>query len=263
MNNFVEKVAKKYLKLFAYIEGPELDANILHSHFFAAKALRSFEDSINPKLDGLILDVGAGTGYGKRLLSPKAKYFPTDLETARDYQDKSLAEDGIPLEKICSVYNIDYNDNFFDACLALNLFEHLQYPARAIKEITRVVKKNGIVIFLVPFCYPIHGYPDDYWRWTEEGVRTLMEENRIKLSSIAIHGKSVHAIILNINFFIRYGIFMNDRKIGTISSVSHILLRPVLTVFFLLFNLIGLVTGFFDKSTTSPILVSCVGQVDK
>lgn len=263
MINFLEEIAKKYLNLYAYIEGPELEANILHSHYFAARALRSFENSIIPKLDGHILDVGAGTGYGKILLNPNAKYSPTDIDTARDYTDISLTENGIPLVKNCSVYKIDFGENNFDGCLALNLFEHLKHPNKAIKEITRVVKNDGIFILLVPFCFPVHGHPDDYWRWTEEGVRAFLEKNKITILRIMIHGKTIHSIILNINLFLRYGIFMSGHEVSIFKSILHVILRPFLTILFLIFNLIGLLAGFFDKSATCPILVSCVGRINK
>lgn len=36
--------------------------------------------------------------------------------------------------------------------------------------------QDGVVFISVPFCWKIHGYPSDYWRFTPEAIKVLFPE---------------------------------------------------------------------------------------
>lgn len=59
--------------------------------------------------------------------------------------------------------------------VALSLLEHVEQFWIAAKEIQRVLKPNGIAIISIPFYFHIHGYPDDFWRVTPNGLEKLFE----------------------------------------------------------------------------------------
>ena len=40
-------------------------------------------------------------------------------------------------------------------------------------NLTQLLKPNGHICIYVPFAWQIHGYPNDYWRFTPEGIRKL------------------------------------------------------------------------------------------
>jgi hypothetical protein len=42
-----------------------------------------------------------------------------------------------------------------------------------IKEIWRLLKVDGLCIVSTHGMYPIHGSPDDFWRWTDKGLENL------------------------------------------------------------------------------------------
>ena len=65
-------------------------------------------------------------------------------------------------------------DNVFDAVLIEEMLEHCQAPHRVISEIYRVLKENGTLIMTVPFLFPLHDRPHDYFRFTEFGLRHLL-----------------------------------------------------------------------------------------
>ncbi len=61
-----------------------------------------------------------------------------------------------PLAKIkMDIHNMPFEDNSFDAILCNHVLEHVQDDKKAIKEINRVMKKDGFSILQVPFYYPI------------------------------------------------------------------------------------------------------------
>jgi SAM-dependent methyltransferase len=72
-----------------------------------------------------------------------------------------------------------------DAIIACSVFEHIRRPWRAAVEIARVLKPGGRVFVQTHFCYPLHGHPHDYWRFTTEALETLFcdEAGLTKLAS--------------------------------------------------------------------------------
>lgn len=108
---------------------------------------------------GAVLEVGS---YG----NPEyGKYFPN-----RKGVD---IRPGPGVDIVASVYELPFRDGEFDIVLCLSVLEHLKEPARAILEIRRVLKMNGKIIVSVPFLFPIHDAPNDYWRFTKFGLKEL------------------------------------------------------------------------------------------
>lgn len=72
--------------------------------------------------------------------------------------------------------------------LVLNLesLEHIPYPQRAIDEIHRVLKPEGLLILTTVMHFKIHHAPKDYWRFTPEGIELLLK--RFKMLDCTLEG---------------------------------------------------------------------------
>jgi hypothetical protein len=55
------------------------------------------------------------------------------------------------------------------------VIEHVRKSWRWIPELTRVAKKNGLVITIGPVSWPYHEAPIDCWRIYPEGMKALYE----------------------------------------------------------------------------------------
>jgi SAM-dependent methyltransferase len=53
------------------------------------------------------------------------------------------------------------------------VLEHVPHPEAVAAELTRVLAPGGILHLVVPFCHPYHAYPEDYRRFTLQGLLTL------------------------------------------------------------------------------------------
>lgn len=51
---------------------------------------------------------------------------------------------------VANIEKLEFKDNFFDLVYAISLLEHLANPEKAIKEMIRVTKKGGFLVFLSP-----------------------------------------------------------------------------------------------------------------
>lgn len=72
----------------------------------------------------------------------------------------------------------------FDLVIADQVFEHVHKPWRAAQNVHTMLRPGGYFLILVPFLLKVHGYPEDCTRWTEQGVRWLLEDAGFALNDI-------------------------------------------------------------------------------
>jgi ubiquinone/menaquinone biosynthesis C-methylase UbiE len=75
-----------------------------------------------------------------------------------------------------SVYELPFEDGEFDMVLCMVVMEHLEDPKQAILEMKRVLKPHGKILVSVPFMFPMHDTPGDYWRFTKYGLKLLFKD---------------------------------------------------------------------------------------
>ena len=73
------------------------------------------------------------------------------------------------------VHDMGFQDNEFDGIVCWSVLEHVPYPQKAIEEMRRVLKPGGLIWIQLPFNFPYHEAPKDYWRVTPDGLRVWME----------------------------------------------------------------------------------------
>ena len=72
------------------------------------------------------------------------------------------------------VENLEFPDATFDAAVCWSVLEHVPHPDRAVAELYRVLKPGGEIWVQLPFLFPYHESPRDYWRVTPDGLRLWM-----------------------------------------------------------------------------------------
>lgn len=100
-----------------------------------------------------------------------ARYFPNKIGVD--------IRPGNGVDVVANVYNLPFKEGEFDVVLCMTVLEHLEDPTRAIKEMRRVLKVGGRIIVSVPFMFPMHDVPGDYWRFTKFGLQKLFSEGWI------------------------------------------------------------------------------------
>ena len=107
-----------------------------------------FRDEIlqSIKKEYKLLDLGAGAGIipAMNFQGTVSRIFGIDPDP------RVLSNPFLDEAKISVGENIPYPDNFFDIVIADNVMEHLPNPHTVLKEVHRVLKRNGVFYFKTP-----------------------------------------------------------------------------------------------------------------
>lgn len=79
------------------------------------------------------------------------------------------------VDVVADAHCLPYADDSVDVIHSEAVLEHLHTPAIAVKEMFRVMKKNGKAYVCTPFLQPYHGYPHHYQGFTLTGHVHLFE----------------------------------------------------------------------------------------
>ena len=63
----------------------------------------------------------------------------------------------------------------FDHVECLSVLEHSRAPWKMAGNVQRMMKHGASLYLSVPFIWRVHAYPNDYFRFTVEGIRSLFE----------------------------------------------------------------------------------------
>lgn len=117
-------------------------------------------------LDGEILDLGGDirSGYLETIGGDHNFTILNQTEESGAHIRHDL-EKPLPIE-----------EEKFDHVLAFNLLEHIYNFSQLSKEVHRVLKKDGTFIITVPYLFPIHYSPKDYFRYTNMALEKLLKD---------------------------------------------------------------------------------------
>lgn len=129
-----------------------------------------------------VLDIGSSAGsYDKRSEFGDAKGL---VSRARQYVSFDIDPRARP-NVVGDGHALPFSDATFDVIVANNVIEHLYDPTSGVREMKRVLRPGGQLLYTIPFLYPIHEAPHDYARFTRYGLARLFRE----FSSVEIHDR--------------------------------------------------------------------------
>ncbi|MBI2672992.1 class I SAM-dependent methyltransferase [Candidatus Woesearchaeota archaeon] len=110
---------------------------------------------IEPKKEDIILDVGSGGGILDNELSRFVdKIIAFDLSYNNIVQSKKTANRNNIYHLTADATNLPFKNNSFTKIIAADILEHIPKDDMTIKEIDRVLKKNGVLVITTPCTNP-------------------------------------------------------------------------------------------------------------
>ncbi|MHC4150801.1 MAG: class I SAM-dependent methyltransferase [Planctomycetota bacterium] len=130
-----------------------------------------FIEKFANQLLGPFLEVGS-KDYGstqdlRSVFSSRDTYIGVDMENGPGVDIViDLTED---FEEI----NTKLDGQRFATIFCLSVLEHCAKPFKMAENLMLLLRPGGRIFISAPFSWKIHGYPNDYWRFTPEGVKKL------------------------------------------------------------------------------------------
>lgn len=179
-----------------------------------------------------VLDVGCGS-------MPYRPLFADRVETYTGC-DLYPSEEGVVQ---CPAEALAFEDASVDGVVCFEVIEHVLDPDAVIGEIARVLKPGGTALVTVPFMFPYHGSPADYYRYTHLGLRHLLEKHGLTVKEVDPQCPTISTIFMMFNIWVAdiLGFGMGIRPLRPILQlIGAIVYTPV--------NLIGWLLGLADPS---------------
>jgi len=120
--------------------------------------------SCAPKIKGVVLDVGAGTTPYKHLFKFD-KYITLDNHSYPGIDITADITKKIPLK-----------NNSIDSVVCFQVLEHVLNPKKAVSEMHRVLKSKGVCLLTTHMAAPLHGEPNDYYRFSKYALQDLFKD---------------------------------------------------------------------------------------
>ena len=114
-----------------------------------------------------VLDAGAGRAPYRDLFA-HAHYESADFVAMKGMKYA-------PPDYVCDLASIPVEDARFDHVILTQVLEHLPEPGDVLRELHRVLKPGGTLWLTAPFFYVVHERPYDFFRYTQFGLRHLLE----------------------------------------------------------------------------------------
>ena len=83
---------------------------------------------------------------------------------------------GPGVDRVEDLRALSFEDASVGTALCLDTLEHCADPPRAGRELARVVAPGGVCVVSSVMLFGIHGYPDDYFRFTPQGLAAVLSE---------------------------------------------------------------------------------------
>jgi predicted O-methyltransferase YrrM/SAM-dependent methyltransferase len=102
---------------------------------------------------------------------------------------------GVGVHVFLNLHQVDLPSESVGTVLVLGPLKHVEFPSKAMSEIHRILKPNGILIMSSVMNFPIHDYPSDYWRFTPQAFKTLLKPFATSFVTYAGEDSFPHTIV--------------------------------------------------------------------
>ena len=90
------------------------------------------------------------------------------------------------IDVVADAHRIPIKDGSLDGIIIKNVFEHIREPIVVRDELFRTLKKGGRIYAKVPFMQPFHAVPNDFQRYTINGLKEFFKDFKVLKHGIAI-----------------------------------------------------------------------------
>ena len=138
---------------------------------------------------GPIFEFGSYRVPGQQHLPRVQDFFPQKSVVGCDIRT------GPGVDRIEDLHGLTLPSESIGTALMFDTIEHVRDPWRAMAEIYRCLAPGGLLIMSSVWFFPIHAYPDDYWRFTSSAFRELMRDFHVIAAEMCGLAKMPHTVV--------------------------------------------------------------------
>ncbi len=159
------------------------------SYLTAAITAEYYSKYIPKYVKGVTADLGCG-------FAPMYQYYKAYAQKVICIDWKNTLHKNRILDIECDLsQEIPLTDESVDTVILSDVLEHISRPKYLLKEIHRILTPKGALLLNVPFLYPEHEKPHDYFRYTEFFYRDMAREQGYELAALKKIGGEREVIV--------------------------------------------------------------------
>ncbi len=173
-----------------------------------------------------VLDFGCGSKPYQSCFNYK-EYIGVDIQNSgHDHKNENI-------DVFYDGNKIPFNDEYFDFVFSSEVFEHIFNLDKIIKELNRVLKKDGKMLITLPFVWNEHEEPYDYARYTSFAIKEMLNKNGFEIIKSYKSSNFIETIFQKISVYLYQILFPK------ISFLRHFLILTIIAPI----NLLGIILG--------------------
>lgn len=170
------------------VDRPRLQPSRTHHGY---RHLLLLAEQLDQEFRAAAPSVTVDLGCGAKPYQPivPGHYIGLDLTTAHGAPDALAWAEATPLRDGCA-----------DVVLSTQQLEHVDDPDLVIAEAARLLRPGGKLLLSTHGVWPYHPDPFDRWRWTDDGLRTVVERNGLVVERVHHQGELFTAALLLLSY---------------------------------------------------------------
>ena len=167
------------------------------------------------KRDPRILDVGCGTGANLKMLATCGRAQGVDISPQAV---EFCRQRGLDSVKLGAIEHLPYENDSFELVTALDVIEHLDDDVAGLREMRRVLRRNGRLLLFVPAFMFLWGVQDDVSnhrrRYTLPQLLSAVKEAGFSVESASYANISFFLPVLVVRSLMRWLSLRADTEYG-------------------------------------------------
>ncbi len=124
---------------------------------------------------------------------------------------------------VADAEHLPFENNSIEALVSESVLEHVPNPKAMTNEMIRVLKPGGYAYISVPFIHPFHASPDDFNRYTINGLQHMFRD--LEIIKKGVRSGPLSALLMFLAYWLGVILSFGSRKAAPF--ITHILMLVI------------------------------------
>jgi hypothetical protein len=101
------------------------------------------------------------------------------------------------------------------------VLEHTPHPEKLVAEMSRVLKKGGLLVLNAPFSFRLHSEPHDYFRYTPHGLTEMCTRAGFRVTDMLPQGFFFSVVAHKVNSYLAFHVANMGALMQDMGKLGH------------------------------------------